>query len=81
MLSHRNIAANTTSIVQYLGLGATDRVLSILPLLYCYGRYCRKRTFGSAARFSLTIASCIRAGSCTLSRKNAAPVLRVPSDV
>lgn len=38
MLSHRNVAANTTSIVQYLGLGSSDRVLSILPLSDRYGR-------------------------------------------
>jgi long-chain acyl-CoA synthetase len=38
MLSHRNIAANSESIVQYLGLSASDRVMSILPLSYSYGR-------------------------------------------
>jgi acyl-CoA synthetase (AMP-forming)/AMP-acid ligase II len=38
MLTHRNIAANTASIVEYLGLTAADRILSILPLSYCYGR-------------------------------------------
>ena len=34
----RNVDANTRSIVQYLGLGAEDRALVILPLYYCYGR-------------------------------------------
>jgi len=34
----RNIDANTRSIVQYLGLSATDRALLVLPLHYCYGR-------------------------------------------
>jgi acyl-CoA synthetase (AMP-forming)/AMP-acid ligase II len=34
----RNIDANTRSIVQYLGLGAADRAMLILPLSYCYGR-------------------------------------------
>jgi acyl-CoA synthetase (AMP-forming)/AMP-acid ligase II len=34
----RNVDANTRSIVQYLGLGARDRALLILPLYYCYGR-------------------------------------------
>jgi len=33
-----NIAANTRSIVAYLGLGPTDRVMAILPFHYCYGR-------------------------------------------
>jgi long-chain acyl-CoA synthetase len=34
----RNIAANTRSIVAYLGLGPADRVMAILPFHYCYGR-------------------------------------------
>jgi long-chain acyl-CoA synthetase len=34
----RNVDANTRSIVQYLGLGAEDRALVVLPLYYCYGR-------------------------------------------
>jgi long-chain acyl-CoA synthetase len=38
MLTHRNIAANSTSIVSYLTLTAADRVMSILPLSYSYGR-------------------------------------------
>ncbi len=37
MLSHRNIAANTRSIVEYLGLTHRDSVLSILPFYYSYG--------------------------------------------
>jgi acyl-CoA synthetase (AMP-forming)/AMP-acid ligase II len=36
--TYRNIAANSRSIVEYLGLGATDRVMAILPFYYCYGR-------------------------------------------
>jgi acyl-CoA synthetase (AMP-forming)/AMP-acid ligase II len=34
----RNLAANTRSIVEYLGLGADDRAMLILPFHYCYGR-------------------------------------------
>jgi len=34
----RNIDANSRSIVTYLGLGADDRALLVLPLYYCYGR-------------------------------------------
>jgi acyl-CoA synthetase (AMP-forming)/AMP-acid ligase II len=34
----RNVDANSRSIVRYLGLGADDRALLILPLSYCYGR-------------------------------------------
>lgn len=37
MLSHSNIAANTASIVEYLDLAATDRVMVVLPLHYVYG--------------------------------------------
>jgi acyl-CoA synthetase (AMP-forming)/AMP-acid ligase II len=36
--THGNIAANTRSIVEYLGLRAGDRALLVLPLYYCYGR-------------------------------------------
>lgn len=36
--THRNIAANTHSIVEYLKLTSADRVLSVLPLFYCYGK-------------------------------------------
>ncbi len=34
----RNVAANTRSIVQYLGLTAADRAGLLLPVYYCYGR-------------------------------------------
>ena len=37
MLSHRNFSANAESIVQYLGLTAADRAMSILPFYYVYG--------------------------------------------
>jgi long-chain acyl-CoA synthetase len=33
----RNVAANTRSIVAYLGLREDDRAMAILPLFYCYG--------------------------------------------
>jgi long-chain acyl-CoA synthetase len=36
--THRNIAANSRSIVEYLALTAADRALSILPLFYCFGK-------------------------------------------
>ena len=38
VLTFRNVAANTRSIVQYLGLSSEDRALVVLPLYYCYGR-------------------------------------------
>ena len=34
----RNIDANSRSIVDYLGLGPSDRAMLTLPLSYCYGR-------------------------------------------
>ena len=37
MLRHRNIVANTRSIVSYLELTAADRVMCVLPLYYVYG--------------------------------------------
>ncbi|QDO87432.1 AMP-binding protein [Ornithinimicrobium ciconiae] len=36
-VSHRNIRANTDSIVSYLNLTPDDRMLVVLPLSYCYG--------------------------------------------
>jgi long-chain acyl-CoA synthetase len=36
-VTHRNLQANTDSIVSYLGLRGDDRVLVILPFFYCYG--------------------------------------------
>lgn len=36
-ISHGNIIANTESIIQYLKLGQTDRVMAVLPLYYCFG--------------------------------------------
>lgn len=36
-VTHRNLIANTTSIVDYLGLTASDRTAAILPFSYCYG--------------------------------------------
>lgn len=36
-ISHRNIQANTDSIVEYLGLQHDDRMLVVLPFSYCFG--------------------------------------------
>lgn len=36
-LTHRNIQANTGSIISYLDLRRDDRMLVILPFFYCYG--------------------------------------------
>jgi long-chain acyl-CoA synthetase len=37
MVSHRNITANTESIIEYLGLTARDRIMDVLPFHYCFG--------------------------------------------
>ena len=36
-VTHRNIQANTESIVSYLGLEETDCMMVILPFFYCFG--------------------------------------------
>jgi long-chain acyl-CoA synthetase len=36
-VTHRNIQANTDSIIGYLGLRGDDRALVVLPFFYCYG--------------------------------------------
>ncbi|MGO9585223.1 MAG: class I adenylate-forming enzyme family protein [Limisphaerales bacterium] len=38
MLSHLNLVSNTRSIVQYLGLRESDRMMVVLPFYYVYGR-------------------------------------------
>lgn len=37
MISHKNLIANTSSIVEYLKLDSNDRMLVVLPFYYCYG--------------------------------------------
>jgi long-chain acyl-CoA synthetase len=37
MISHKNLIANTESIVKYLKLSQDDRMLVVLPFYYCYG--------------------------------------------
>ncbi len=37
MISHKNLIANTSSIVKYLQLTPDDRMLVVLPFYYCYG--------------------------------------------
>ncbi len=36
-LTHRNLQANTDSIIEYLDLTASDRIMVILPFDYCFG--------------------------------------------
>lgn len=37
MISHRNIIANSASILAYLNIQPDDRMLVVLPFFYCYG--------------------------------------------
>ncbi|MCB0806741.1 MAG: AMP-binding protein, partial [Bacteroidales bacterium] len=37
MLTHKNLIANTTSILEYLKLTADDAILVVMPFYYCYG--------------------------------------------
>ncbi len=37
MISHKNLIANTGSIITYLKLNQNDRMLVVLPFYYCYG--------------------------------------------
>lgn len=37
MISHKNLMANTGSIIEYLKLTIDDRMLVVLPFYYCYG--------------------------------------------
>ena len=37
MISHKNLIANTGSIIEYLKLTTDDRMLVVLPFYYCYG--------------------------------------------
>ncbi len=37
MLTHRNLVANTTSIIEYFHLGSHDRIAVVLPFFYCFG--------------------------------------------
>ncbi len=37
-LTHGNLLSNTRSIIEYLGLGPSDRMLVVLPFHYIYGR-------------------------------------------
>jgi AMP-binding enzyme/Phosphopantetheine attachment site len=36
-LSYENLDSNARSIAEYLGIGDTDRAMTLLPLSYCYG--------------------------------------------
>jgi len=37
MVTHQNIASNTSDIVEYMGLTPADRAMVVLPFHYCFG--------------------------------------------
>lgn len=37
MVTHHNILVNTEDIINYVGITAADRVMSVLPFFYCFG--------------------------------------------
>jgi len=37
MISHGNLMANTSSILEYIKLAPDDRIMCVLPFSYCYG--------------------------------------------
>jgi acyl-CoA synthetase (AMP-forming)/AMP-acid ligase II len=49
-LTHGNLAANTDSIVEYLGLSALDSIVSVLPFYYSYGNSVLHTHIASGAR-------------------------------
>jgi long-chain acyl-CoA synthetase len=36
-VTHKNVKANTSSIIAYLGLTETERMMVVLPFFYCFG--------------------------------------------
>lgn len=72
-VTHRNIQANTDSIVEYLGLQADDRMLVILPFSYCFGAsllHTHLQVGGSVAlchtlTFPETVIDAINTNACT----------------
>ncbi len=47
VLTHRNLVSNVSAIVDYLALGADDRVLALLPFYYVYGLSLLHMTFAA----------------------------------
>jgi len=54
-LSHRNLASNAASIVQYLELSASDSVVSTLPFYYAYGNSVLNTHLAAGGRIALEL--------------------------
>ena len=59
MLTHKNLAVNTESIVAYLGLRQDDCAISNLPLYYSYGMSVVNTHLAVGARLVLTTSSIV----------------------
>nr|WP_246297622.1 class I adenylate-forming enzyme family protein [Janibacter cremeus] len=72
-VSHRNIRANTDSILQYLELTPEDRIVVVLPFSYCYGASLLHTHLRAGASLSIcdtfafpeTVIDTIRRDACT----------------
>lgn len=72
-VSQANIQANTSSIIEFLGLGPDDRMLAVLPFSYCFGAsllHTHLRVGGSVAlchtlTFPETVVEAIEQHQCT----------------
>jgi acyl-CoA synthetase (AMP-forming)/AMP-acid ligase II len=53
MLSHGNLRHNTESIVEYLGIGPSERALVVLPFFYCFGTSVLHTHFRAGASVAL----------------------------
>jgi len=72
-VTHKNIQANTDSIIQYLELTRDDRIMAILPFYYCFGTsllHTHLRVGGSVAMsntfvYPETVLDMMEATQCT----------------
>lgn len=72
-VTHGNLVANTTSIIEYLSLARSDRILCVLPFFYCFGAsllHTHLRVGGSAVlcntfAFPETAVTALRQHECT----------------
>ena len=73
MVSHRNIIANTDSIIEYLKLTANDRIMAVLPFHYCFGASLLHTHLRMGGSLVIDSDSCIRKKYCCECRKQRAP--------
>lgn len=72
-VTHRNIQANTNSIVAYLELDSSERMMAVLPFYYCFGtsllhthlRVGASLVFGGTFTYPETVLDLMEATQCT----------------